>query len=172
MREFDPRHGALFGAAWTLASFCALAKSNAAEMVPACLYGPAGIISGKLETPQPWYDEQDGSRLYPIYHVVRGLGRLLRATPMTVEASNPAVHAIGCVASDQSCDLWLANLSAQSVAVEIKGAADLRVATLDEVSFEQASVSPDFLERTKPSKVPRLELRPYAISHVTFLRRN
>jgi hypothetical protein len=52
----------------------------------------------------------------------------------------------------------------------MRNARDLQVATLDETSFEQASLSPDFLERTAPINAPQLELRPYAISHVTFLR--
>jgi hypothetical protein len=172
MREFDPRHGALFGAAWTLASFCALAKASAAEVVPASLCGPVGIVSGKLDGPQPWYDEQDGPRLYPVYHVVRALGRLSGTASQVVGTSHPAIHAIGRAAPDRSFELWLTNLSTQLASVEINGAADLRVATLDESSFERASVRSDFLDRTEPSNTPKLELRPYAISHVTFLRRS
>lgn len=94
------------------------------------------------------------------------------ATAVTIETSNPALHAIGRTASDRGCELWLTNLSAQPISVEIDGAMDLRLATLDETSFELASTLPDFLERTAPGNTPGLELQPFAISHVTFFRRS
>ena len=172
MQEFDPRHGALFGAAWTLASFAALAKANAAEVVPASLCGPMGLVSTRLKAPQPWYDGQARSRLYPLYHVVRGLARLSGAALMSIETGNPAVHAIACAARDGSCELWLANVCTQAVSVEIMHAETIRAATLDERTFEQASTMPDYLEKTVVATTSRLELRPYATSHVTFVRRS
>ena len=66
----DPRHTALFGAAWAIAATAEAATSGIASLALAMTSGPLGLTTGPESAP----------RVTPLFHVVRALAALGGAT--------------------------------------------------------------------------------------------
>lgn len=167
MNRNDPRQRGLIGAAWALAYFAHFARTGASAIALGGLTGPFGALYSKSAWPQAWYDEHKG--LYPVFHVLRGLARLAGDDLLSLEISRPRdVQALAARRPDGKTELWLANLTGETVTIDIgakfKGG---RQMILDEHRFTQAADKAEFLDRSK-GKIgsPRLKLDAYAICRV------
>jgi hypothetical protein len=60
MARVDPRHRALFGAAWHLGYLSQVAEGELEAATMASPVGEFGIAVTRLPHPQPWFDEHPG----------------------------------------------------------------------------------------------------------------
>jgi len=106
LTDNDPRHRALYGAAWNLGYFTRFAAGGATHIALSELTGPRGLF--------------DSTRPTPLFHLLAGLavwhGGSVREIAITPGDAPIAAFA---VERDGQAALWLANLSARSQAVEL-----------------------------------------------------
>ncbi|NJM92121.1 MAG: hypothetical protein HC861_05315 [Rhodospirillaceae bacterium] len=119
-----------------------------------------------MDFEQPWFDQQ-GTGVYPVYHVIRGMAEGAGKPMLETELSDGA--AIQAVAYRDGGDtvLWIANLTGQPQEVTIDGLPGARgsIATLDLESFIAATSGPDGLE-TEEGPIDLLDLGAYALLRV------
>ena len=170
LAAMDPRQRGLFGAAFTLGYASAFAGSGIDALTLGAAAGPLGAISLKQAEPQPWYDKS-GARLYPLFHILRGLAGAQGMPIVLTECSEPAkIAALACRRGSgnaaQGLLLWLANLTGARQGVsfgkEFHGAS---VVTLDERSFAAAARDPGFLTNAarRKARLAGVNLAPYAV---------
>jgi D-apionolactonase len=169
LSDMDPRQRGLFAAAWNLGMVAAAAKGKLDAISLGSVTGAQGLIYRKSSYMQPGFDGSDAS-IYPVYHILAGLGRASGARHIETESGAPGKIATLAHQSKAGSVLWLANLTGDRQLVKIsgfKGAAQLHV--LDEKSFDTLVRRPDYLTKagTAMKKVASLEVGPYAIIRVT-----
>lgn len=163
--KMDPRQRALFGAAWTLGYIATFARTGIQALMLGAPTGPLGIIYGKTDYKQPYFDTLSGPAVYPVFHVVSGITRGTGARLVAAACSdNQKVEALAYRAKTGTT-LWLANLTADAQSVQITGAKSAILGTmLDEDSFEAATADPRRFQKSwKPMKNV-LTLKPYAVA--------
>jgi hypothetical protein len=169
MVRMDPRHRGLFGAAWTLAMIGELARGGVAAVSPAAPVGEFGIAHRKLSYAQPWFDGLGRAAVYPVYHVVAAAAQAA-GKPCLEALSSDRTRLLTASwrEADGGTSLWLANLQDMPQRVALRGlAGTLRVASLDESTFEAAAVDPDFLAKTAASQgAHEIELGAYGVARV------
>lgn len=168
--RMDPRHRGLFGAAWTLAMIGELARAGIHAVSPAAPAGEFGIVHRKLSYAQPWFDGLGRAAVYPVYHVIAGAAQAAgKPCVETISSDRARVLTASWREADGGTSLWLANLqdSPQRVALRGLGGGVLRVAVLDESTFEPAAADPDFLTKHAAARDAReLELGAYGVARV------
>jgi hypothetical protein len=175
LAKMDPRQRGLFGAAWTLGYVAAFAAGGVESVTMAAPTGPAGIIYRRTDYPQPYFDDLKGPAVYPLYHVLAGLGRALGHKLMVVKSGDPSTIAGLAYRDTKGPVLWLANLTGneQSVKIGGLGKAAMALHLLDEDSFQAATADPAWLE--KPGKKLRsagsVKLGPYAVARLSPARK-
>ncbi len=144
----DPRHAALFGAAWAI-GYAAAAAPIVDELTLGHATGDFGALG-------------PGGKPRPIYHVLRGLARGQGKHRLAVTAGDNRLAALGFVAAS-SAEIWLANLSPDTITVGLpKGAS---IALLD-ASVAAASLQEvGLLDRSKLAGAA-LELGAFAVARV------
>jgi hypothetical protein len=169
LSDMDPRQRGLFAAAWNLGLVAAAAKGKLDAVSLGAVTGPQGVIYRKSSYKQPGFDDGDAV-VYPIYHVLAGLGSAGGAR--TIESESSVTGKIATLAYETKAGpvLWLANLTGEKQRVKVggfKGAAQVHV--LDEKTFDTLSKRPDYLSKAgdKVKKVSSLELGPYAVIRVS-----
>jgi hypothetical protein len=129
--------------------------------------GELGTVYSLTDYAQPWFDEQ-GSGVYPLYHVIRGMAAAAGAPRLeTTISAGASVQAVA-LHDGGATVLWLANLTGTAQAIEIAGlAGDGSIAILDLDSFTAATAGPDgFVDRGGPGPLGRIELGPYAVARL------
>ena len=169
MVRMDPRHHALFGAAWTLASIAEAARGGLQAISPAALAGEFGIVHRRLNYDQPWFDSFGRSAVYPIYHVVSGLARASgRPCIDAISSDRTRIAALAYRESNGGTSLWLANLREQPQRVllpRIEGG--LQVRWIDETNFEAAATDPKFLQSPGTAQSGReIDIGAYGIARI------
>jgi len=174
LAKMDPRQRGLFGAAWTLGYAAAFAYGGIEVVSLGAPTGPAGIVYRRTDYPQPYFDELKGPAVYPLYHVIAGLGSALGHKLMAVKSSDPATVACLAYRGSKGPVLWLANLTGGEQAVKIGGLgkAAMQLHLLDEDGFQTATTDPAFLE--KPGRKLRsagsVKLGAYAVARLSPAR--
>ena len=167
MNSNDPRQRGLLGAAWSLGFYARFAYGGAESIALGGLVGRFGIAHAPMPFTQPWYDEHGG--LYPVFHVMRGLGALAGASLVEVEISAPRnLQAVAVRTAAGAGELWLANLSGdlQRVALEPE-LAPARITILDEEHFVAAARSATAMDAgEKPLTAAEIVLGPYAVARI------
>ena len=164
--KMDPRQRGSFGAAWALGYVATLARTDVEAISLAAPTGPLGIIHRRTDYAQPWYDSRSGPAVYPVYHVICSLTRSTGRPLVAAESSDPATVAALACRGTKGTSIWLANLSADTQIVTLRGSRGTVLGTfLDEDSFGRATTNPDaFRSERGPIKDPaRLELKGYAV---------
>jgi hypothetical protein len=141
----DPRHGALFGAAWAVGYTAAAAAGGVAELTLGQATGDFGVLRA------------DGARR-PLYHVLRGLARGAGSPALAVETGTAALAATGFT-GPQGEEIWVANLTPAPVRLPLPAPA--RKAVLD------AAADPDWLDRLAPA-ADGVPLGPFAVARLVF----
>lgn len=166
LAEMDPRQRGLFAAAWHVGYAARLASENLSALVLGAPTGPFGLIHTRQATPQPWYDDQPGPAVFPLFHVVADLaeGGGRPAVPVAVSAPR-AVAALAFEGPDGTV-LMVANLTARPQRVTLpEGMAGARLRCLDETTFRAAALSATaFRQDGEAVRGRALVLRPYAVA--------
>ena len=109
-------------------------------------------------------------RVYPVFHVFRGLAGAWRGQRIDAESSDPG--RLRCLAwrDGGGTQLWLANLRNEPLEVRLDGmpAGPVSLWMLDEHSFEAAAIDPNFGERDEPFPGGDLTLQPFAVARLSF----
>ncbi|HQY74634.1 MAG TPA: hypothetical protein PLK44_13050, partial [Aestuariivirga sp.] len=171
LSDMDPRQRGLFGAAWNLGLVAAAAKGKLDAVSLGAVTGPQGLIYRMANYMQPGFDGGNAA-VYPVYHILAGLGHASGARHIETESGAPGKIAALAHESKAGPVLWLANLTGEKQAVKVggfKGAAQFHV--LDEKTFDGLIKRPDYLAKpgTKVKKVSSLELGPYAVIRVAAI---
>jgi len=150
----DPRQRGLFGAAWALGFAARAAQEGIAAIGLAMPTGPFGIMSEEAE-----------DRVLPICTVLRGLASVAERRRSEVTISHPGeVQAVACEGED-GVELWIANLTANPVDVDIDGFEPTSLRLLDESSCPVSLVSPGGIDATaRPFSQRRIALAPYTVA--------
>ena len=85
MARIEPRHRGLFGAAWHLGYFSEVARGGVEAATMASPAGEFGIAYARLPHRQPGLDDTVGAKMYPVFHVIRGLAAAAGARRIEAE---------------------------------------------------------------------------------------
>ena len=88
LSDMDPRQRGLFAAAWNLGLVAAAAKGRLDAVSLGAVTGPQGLIYRKASYMQPGFDGGDAA-VYPVYHILAGLGRASGAKHIETESGAP-----------------------------------------------------------------------------------
>jgi hypothetical protein len=170
MARIEPRHRGLFGAAWHLGYFSEVARGGLEAATMASPAGEFGIAYARLPHAQPGLDDIGGAKVYPVFHVIRGLAAAAGARRIEADSSDPGRLRALAWRDDGRTQLWLANLREEPLEVELDRvpAGTARLWMLDEDSFEAAIKDPAFGERSQPFAGDRLTLEPFAVARLSF----
>ena len=167
MARVDPRHRGLFGAAWHLGYLSQVVNYGAEAATVASPVGEFGIAYSRLPHPQPWFDAHKGVKVYPVFHVVRGIAAAAGAKH--VEAVSSDAERVRTVAwkKGKMTHLWLANILDEPVEVKLRGLSKGKTALviIDEDSFESAVSDPFFGDVSQPFNGATIMLKPFAVAH-------
>jgi hypothetical protein len=150
----DPRQRGLFGAAWALGLAARAAQEGIAAVGLGMPAGPFGIMPHEAE-----------ARAYPVHTVLRGLASMARRCRRAVTVSRPGeVQAVACEGKG-GIELWIANLTANSVEVDVDGFAPASLRLLDENSWRRSLAGPcGFDIPVSPFPQGRVALSSYAVA--------
>lgn len=118
MADRDPRHNALFAAAWAVGYAARVAPAGLEQLVMSSFTGPFGLLAERGE-PAP----EGGWR--PLAHVAKVLGELAGLPSVDVEVGDAAKLAALAARTNAGGIVGLiANLTPQTVGVDLSGLAD------------------------------------------------
>ncbi len=141
----DPRHRALFGAAWAL-GFAARAAEAGVEALTLAMPTRAFGLLGDLP----------GEPIAPLYAVVQGLAAGAGSERRVVAKADGARVAAIAHEADGGVALWLANLTSTSLVIVVAGYLPTRLGRL-------GTSTPDGFAEWQPFSGPRLILEPFAV---------
>ena len=170
MNRMDPRQRGLFAAAWSVGFIAQFAKCGASAITPGEAVGELGIVYGKTDYPQPWFDENGG--VYPVYHAIKGLAALRGRPLIDLVISKPREIQAIAAARDGGVEIWVANLTDQTKSVEIAPGSAGVLSVLSPLEFERATQdisTMDSLERRFTNEA--LILPPYAVARFRIRHR-
>ena len=124
LTDRDPRQRGLFNAAWTLGYVAACALGGVEAVAIGAATGPLGFIYRRAGYPQPYFDSIGGSPVYPAFHVMAGLARGRGRRLVEARVSQPGSAAALAWSDGDRTILWLANLTAEPLKVQIEGLGD------------------------------------------------
>ncbi|PTE11158.1 D-apionate lactonase [Mesorhizobium helmanticense] len=113
MADRDPRHAGLFSAAWTIGYAARVASVGLEQLTLSGLTGPFGVLAASGEpvaegTPRP------------IFHAIKGLCEMAGLAHLAARTSDETkVLALAGRSASGKTVLWLANLTADDVPVDI-----------------------------------------------------
>jgi hypothetical protein len=165
----DPRQMALLGAAWTLGSLKALAEGGASSTTWYETVGWLGVMEAADDCPKPGLFPSRPGMVFPLYHVLADANEWSDATVVASSSNRPLQAEVLAFRSGQGLRVLLANLQDESVAVAVSGLGEVaRVRTLDETSFERATMAPEQFRAEAGTQHETaggrlmLDLKPYA----------
>ena len=170
MARVEPRHRGLFGAAWHLGYLAQAANGGVEAATLASPVGEFGIAYAKQKYAQPWFDTARGAKVYPLYHVIRGLAAAAGAKHVDAASSDEGRVRTVAWKKGKTTHVWLANLRAEPVEVKLrglpkeKGRASLMM--LDEARFEAAARDPAFGDKAEPFSGTSVALAPFAVARI------
>jgi D-apionolactonase len=160
----DPRQRGLLGAAWALGFFARFAAGGAAAITLGGMTGAFGVVHTSQAWPQPWFDENGG--LYPLFHVLRGLGDLSGASMRSLTCSAQSRLQGIAVERQGILEIWIANLTDAELICHFDD--DIRdAAVLDETTFTSAARNVEaMVELARPCAGRTIALAPYAVARL------
>ncbi|PND24606.1 MULTISPECIES: hypothetical protein [Sinorhizobium] len=155
MAARDPRHNALFGAAWTLAYAATVADAEPELLTLSTLTGPFGLIAGAGEP-------VEAGRTRPLSHVLTWLAQLSDGMRIAVETSAPERVAGLGAALNGTAILLLANLTPDLQRVTLPEAGARSLTLLDESWLRDGAEGPE----AKAHQSDSLDLPAYAAARI------
>jgi D-apionolactonase len=136
MANRDPRHNALFAAAWTVGYAARVADAGLEQLILSGFGGSFGVLAGEREP-------ASAGRPRPLFHVVQGLAAMSGLTSVTARSSaEDSVAALAARSAQGRLILWLANLTAGELTLhrsDLPVRPDARVSILDARSAREAA---------------------------------
>ncbi|WP_085033206.1 D-apionate lactonase [Ensifer aridi] len=155
MANRDPRHNALFGAAWTLAYAATVAGAEPEVLTLSTLAGPFGLLAGAGEP-------AEAGRPRPLFHVLRWLAQLSDGERIAVDTSAPdRVLGLGAAVGGTT-SLLLANLTPDLQTVTLPESGGQRLTVLDEAWLREGAKEPEARAHAGASIV----LSGYAVARI------
>ncbi|AZN98462.1 hypothetical protein EJ066_15515 [Mesorhizobium sp. M9A.F.Ca.ET.002.03.1.2] len=115
MADRDPRHAGLFAAAWTIGYAARVAPAGLEMLTLSSFTGPFGVLATSGEP------VEEGTPR-PIFHAVKGLCELAGHRHVAASTTDEArLAAVAARSPSGKTILWLANLTASDVPVDISG---------------------------------------------------
>src|SRR5262249_9612760 len=142
LARIDPRQRGLFGAAWTLGYVAAFARGGVEAIAIGAPTGPFGFVCRRTDYRQPYFDDLSGPAVYPAFHVFAELAQGSGRPLIEARSSRPGTVEVLAHRADGRSVLWLANLTARNVAVNLAGSLPekgVQAAVIDAESFERAT---------------------------------
>ncbi|NVD42046.1 hypothetical protein HT585_24575 [Ensifer sp. HO-A22] len=159
MANRDPRHNALFGAAWTLAYAATVAEAGLEVLTLSTLCGPFGLIAAAGEPVA-----EGGKR--PLFHVLKWLAELSGHTCVSVETSAPdTLVGVGAV-TDGGRTVLLANISVEMQVVSLGNVRKSMLTLIDENWMRECAGEPKALDLREEC----VRLPAYAVARIEFPR--
>ena len=168
LSDIDPRQRGLFAAAWSLGLVAGFAKGGLDAVALGAVTGPQGAIYRKADHAQPWFD-QAGAEVYPVYHVLAGLGAAGGNRRREAVSSAPSAIAALAHSSPEGTELWLANLTPESQTVRLTGlAGTAEIHRLSDANFRTLATTPDLLWRQgeRVKKLSGIGIGPYGVVRI------
>ncbi|SEF06682.1 hypothetical protein SAMN05519104_8249 [Rhizobiales bacterium GAS188] len=169
LTDKDPRQRGLFGAAFTLGYVAACARGGLEAVTMGAATGPFGFIHRPADHAQPHFDAIDGPAVYPAFHIMAGLARGCGRPLVEARVSQGSrVAALAWREGDRRV-LWLANLTAEPLALRIAGLPKRghRLSLIDSAAFKLATREPDALDSlARPLAGEELTLDAYAVARI------
>lgn len=170
MNGADPRQRGLFGAVWALGHVVGFAAGGASALTLGAAIGPLGLVHARGRDARPFFDADGaGGRLYPVFHVVRGLARLagLRLRAVSADGEPKTLFGVGCRVG-RGLELWIGNPSERSRTLDLSalGIVDAQAAWLDADSFVASTEKPDFMDALRPIE-GGTTVGPYGVLRLT-----
>lgn len=165
----DARQRGLFGSAWLLASTARWAKSGLEVLTLLEPFGAYGVVYRREDYPQPWYDETDAARAYPLYAVLHALLRGGSPELRHADSADPERVVAMAQQAGGGTALWLANITATPQTVRLHGVPEgARATVLDSDTFVSAVTGPEgFWQReVRPLDGDTLRLTGYAVARI------
>lgn len=159
MANRDPRHTGLFAAAFATGYIASVLDASIETLTLSALTGPFGVFAGKDEP------ITEGGRR-PLFHIVAGLAELAGQQWRAVVASHPQKVMSFRTEAEKEATLWIVNLSAQALTVdmsELVNPARAQLNVLDGNTMRKATKS-----GVKLVGIVRAQLRltPFAVARV------
>ncbi len=156
MANRDPRHNALFGAAWTLAYAATVADAELEVLTLSTLAGPFGLVAGTGEPVKEGLPR-------PLFHVLRWLAELSAGRRIAVDTSAPD-RVVGLGAASGGTTLMFANLTfePQELMLAEARADACRLTVLDEAWLREGGKAPE----ARVHRGERLVLSAYAVARI------
>ncbi|MHB1808461.1 MAG: hypothetical protein ACYCU0_04110 [Solirubrobacteraceae bacterium] len=159
--NIDPRQGALFCAAWTVASVAQLAGAGVAAITCFETLGPSGVLPGS----------ERGGEAFPVYHVLADLAELGPARLLAAEAEDQDAIAVLALRAETSEVLLIANLASTSRKVSVSASARIERARLLGIETAAQAVSRPLRFRAQAAACggqTNWELGPYEVLRLTI----
>lgn len=130
MANRDPRHNALFGAAWAVGYAARTTEANLSLLTLSALTGPFGLIAGEGEPVA-------AGGMRPLYHVVKALSEMAGWQRLESQCSHPEKLAFVMARSPSSAKrAMIANLTPNAQIVNVAAFGEgMHVSILDERSI-------------------------------------
>jgi len=178
MARMDPRQRGLFGAGWYLGHVAELARQGAASVTLGAVAGEFGFVhrAGEWRAgdwPQPWFDEEPAA-VYPAYHVLRALASAGGAPLVECRLDGPGEPPVALAwrRPDGAVELWLANLAADPILMDIAGIRGGRLQMLTAGHFARSCRAPGWMAGDgEVWQQPGLDLPPCAVARLVFDQR-
>lgn len=165
MARMDPRQRGLINAAWTVGYVAHMARGGVDMINLHAPTGEFGIVYQQQDWPQPGFDDSDRC-VFPVYHTVAGLASATGKSLLpTTSTRSREVEAIAYEAEGQQT-LWVANLTNEQQAVEVKGLAKNSgtVSSISLDTFDVCTENADGLSLTSvDANSQDLVLGPYTV---------
>ncbi len=154
MTDHDPRQTSLFAAAWMIGYAASTAEAHLQVLTVGAVTGPLGLTSVSAAGEVAYH---------PAFYTAQGLSAIGGRPRYRCRSSQPdTIAAVAGTDRDGNRLAWLANLTGQDQAVSLVGDKTVsQTLVLDEESFAQPRVVSGSRE---------IELRPYAVAHVTLVK--
>jgi hypothetical protein len=160
MADRDPRHAALFGAAWALGYAARVAPAGLDQLVLSSLAGPFGLVAGAGEP------AAEGTKR-PLFHVVQALAQLSGAAYVPVETGQGnAVAGLGA-ATKNGVVVMLANLTPAPATVDCSNLVGISSEQANVLDAQSISSGNGF--RKVAMRGGKLELGAYAVARLETL---
>lgn len=157
MANRDPRHNALFGAAWAAGYAAAVVPAGLEELTLSGFTGPFGLLAGAGE-PAP----EGGPR--PLFHVVRALAALAGLMSLEIDTENDdRVAVLAARSAEGSLRVLCANLTPDRLMLDLSALALGKEASVVLVDAEAAKRGDTGRMPLRPAEFP---LGPYAVAFI------
>ncbi len=141
----DVRHGALFGAAWTVGSVKQLSAAGVASITYYETTGPTGLLNREVEIPHAELFPFEPGVAFPVYHVLADLAFAGETRLVESRSDDPLSIEVLAVRTDHGLTLLVANLTqfVKAVALDLPRPHRLTSRTLDASVADRAMHDPE-----------------------------